>query len=257
MGRLVIWGAGELGGRVALLWRRGHRGEVIGVLRGAAREDDLRGAGVEPTRELPPDFIQPDDLLVLALPGSLKQRAAVMTLEVVKPPRRSILISSTAVYGSAAGRVDEDTPLGGGERAEAAVRAESDFREWAGSSGVILRFGGLHRPGRGPIGALRRNGVAHPGPPNRALPLIHYDDAAQAVFGALSIRDPEPVYLGVTPPSPTRAAFYQRACAVLGLPDPTFTEPLPHEPATFDVSRLRRDLLPTPAQPDWRAAATL
>jgi nucleoside-diphosphate-sugar epimerase len=251
--RLLIWGAGELGGRVGSLWAQ--RGEpVLGLTRSAERHETLCRQGIEPWVGNAVSLLEPDDSLLLALPGSANQQAAVETLTGLPPPARAVLISSTAYYGMPHGRVDEDTPAGSDERARAAAAAERLFHAWAGNRGVIMRLGGLYGPGRGPFAALVRRGSAPMGPPDRTLALIHYDDAATATLGALRHPAPEPIYVGVVPPCPTRREFYQEACRIAGLPEPTFAAPLDLPLAEYDVSRLRRDLLSTPAHPDWRDA---
>lgn len=251
--RLVVWGAGELGGRVATSWvQLSH--PVVGVTQGTSRHDDLRRAGVEPRTGSAVEILTPDDALLLALPGHANQQTAVDALQHTSPPRRAVLISSTGYYGTPVGCVDEDTP--GGETAHACniKAAEHAFRTWAGPCGVVIRFGGLYRPGRGPMSALRRRGAAPEGAPNRTLALIHYDDAATATLAALRHPTPETTYVGVVPPCPTRLEFYTRACKAASLPEPMFTSPLPHPPAEYDVTRLLRDLLPKPAHPDWQDA---
>ncbi|GIX46227.1 MAG: hypothetical protein KatS3mg131_0438 [Candidatus Tectimicrobiota bacterium] len=117
---------------------------------------------------------------------------------------------------------------------------------------MVLRLGGLYCHHRGPLAALRRRGAPPPGPPDRILPLVHYADAATAVIAALCHPAPQPTYHVVVPPCPTRRAFYELACRWLGLPPPAFDLPLGHPPAAYDVTRLRRDLLPAPRYPDWR-----
>jgi nucleoside-diphosphate-sugar epimerase len=249
--RLLIWGAGELGGRVGALWVQ--RGELaLGLTRSTDRHEALRHRGIEPRIASAASLLEPDDSLLLALPGSANQQAAVETLTGLPPPARAVLISSTAYYGMPHGRVDEDTPAGSDERARAAAAAERLFHAWAGNRGVIMRLGGLYGPGRGPFAALLRRGSAPVGPPDRTLALIHYDDAATATLGALRHAAPEPIYVGVVPPCPTRREFYEAACRLAGLPEPAFEAPLNLPLAAYDVTRLRRDLLPTPTHPDWR-----
>lgn len=251
--RLVVWGAGELGGRVAVQWAQsGH--PVVGLTQGTSRHDDLRRAGVEPRLGSATEVLTPDDVLLLALPGNANQRAAVDALQQTPPPSRAVLLSSTGYYGTPAGRVDEDTPRGATPHAMHIEAAEFAFRAWAGAGGVVIRFGGLYRPGRGPLSALLRRGAAPAGAPNRTLALIHYADAAMATFAALRHPAPEATYLGVVPPCPTRLEFYARACEAAGLPEPVYTSPLLHPPAEYDVTRLTRDLLPEPEHPDWRDA---
>lgn len=252
--RLVVWGAGELGGRVAVSWAQGGN-PVVGLTQGTSRHHDLRRAGVVPRSGSAVDVLTPDDALLLALPGHANQKAAVDALQDTRPPARAVLISSTGYYGASAGRVDEDTPRGETQRAMHVEAAERAFRTWAGPCGVVIRFGGLYRPGRGPMSALLRRGTAPEGAPNRTLALIHYTDAATATLAALRHPAPEATYVGVVPPCPTRLEFYTHACAVANLPEPLFmTSPLPHPPATYDVTRFMRDLLRKPDHPDWRDA---
>jgi nucleoside-diphosphate-sugar epimerase len=251
--RLIIWGAGELGGRVAAHWIRAG-GEVVAFTRTPGRHGQLQSLGIEAHTGAPIELLRPEDRLLLALPGHENQQAAVAQLVELQPPRRVVFISSTGYYSAPSGMVDEATPPGLEERAQAIAAVESAFQDWAGDRGVILRCGGLYRPGRGPLSSLQRRGKAPLGPPDRTLALIHYDDAALATFHALRREEVEPVYLAVTPPCPTRREFYTAASAVLGLPMPAFTDPLHLAPADYDVSHLRRDLLPAPQYPDWTAA---
>jgi nucleoside-diphosphate-sugar epimerase len=123
------------------------------------------------------------------------------------------------------------------------------------TTGVVLRCGGLYNHQRGPFTALARRGkVTRQAPADKTMALIHYDDVAAAVVAALRHPAPEPVYLAVTPPCPSRQEFYQLACDRLGLPLPFFDPPTGLPPVSYDVTSLRRDLLPTPAYPDWRMA---
>ncbi|ETW97562.1 MAG: hypothetical protein ETSY1_22165 [Candidatus Entotheonella factor] len=254
--RLVVWGAGELGGRVAIQWAQsGHA--AVGITQGTARHDDLRRAGVEPRIGSAVDVLRPDDVLLLALPGNATQKTAVDALQSTTPPYRAVLISSTGYYGTPVGRVDEQTPAGKTPHAINVEAAERAFRTWAGASGIVIRFGGLYRPGRGPMSALLRRGAAPEGAPNRTLALIHYADAATATLAALRHPAPESTYVGVVPPCPTRLDFYTHACEAASLPQPVFTSPLPHPPAEYDVTRFRRDLLPQPNHPDWRDALAI
>lgn len=253
MGRLVVWGAGELGSRVAAAWVR-DGGDAVGVTATERRHAALAEAGIEPSTRGVWELLRPDDLLLLALPGHAKQLAAVHALAGVPPPARAVLISSTGYYGAPTGLVSESTLRGDADRARAIWGTEQRFRGWAGAAAVVLRLGGLYCRGRGPVAALAGSGEPPAGPPDRTLALVHYDDAATAALAALRCARPERAYLVVTPPCPTRGDFYTAACRELGLAAPYFTPPLGREPARYDVSLLRRDLLPEPAYPDWRDA---
>lgn len=250
MTRLIIWGAGELGGRVARLW---SRSPVIGLTEGRHRHQQLRALGVEPRVGSAAPLLQPDDVLLIALPGDALKAKAVDALAALPAPRRAVLVSSTGFYGTKPAKIDEATGAGTSARARRIANLEEAFLSWAGERGVVVRLGGLYCRGRGPMAALARRGTAKEKAPNKALPLIHYEDAAQAIRTALARDSVEPVYLAVTPPCPTRLAFYEAACERLGLPLPSFSEPLSQGPASYDVSLMRRDLLPVAGYPDWRA----
>jgi nucleoside-diphosphate-sugar epimerase len=254
--RLVVWGAGELGGRVGSRWAQAGEA-VLGLTQSITRHHALRWYGIEPSVAHAAALLKPTDVFLLALPGSAKQQAAVLSLADTPPPMRAVLISSTGYYGTPHGGVDEETRRGDTARASAIEAAELAFRAWMGTRGVVLRLGGLYCRGRGPLAALVRRGTASAGPPDTTLALIHYADAATATLAALQHPAPEPTYVGVVPPCPTRRDFYRCACRRLGLPEPVFDAPLGYPPAAYDVTRLQRDLLPQPAHPDWRDALRL
>lgn len=248
---------------------RGRGGPGDHRLHGATRGPG--GGGVEPRTGDAAEMLREGDRVLLSIAGSEGQRRQAEALNGVRV-RRAIMTGSTGIYGSARGRIDEDTPPGEGDRAQAAARAERAFRVWA-PTGVVVRLGGLYRRGRGPLQPLLRRRAPRPGPPDAALALIHRDDAVTVLLAALLHPQPEATYLAVTPPAPRRDAFYREACRLHGLPRPAFGEAIgvatvaersemlhggtvpPRAAAWYDVSRLRRDLLPAPAHPDWREAA--
>lgn len=253
MGRTVIVGAGELGGRVARL-RRAAGDAVVAHTRSTERHPALLDDGIMARTGLPDD-LAPDDRLLIALPGADRQMMAVAALRNRPPPARVVFVGSTGYYGPAVhGDVDEETPPGTSERAQRNAAAERAFAAWAGDAGVILRLGGLYRPGRGPMSALAKSRRVPPGPPDKTLALIHYDDAATAAAAALVHPAPRAVYLGVTPPCPLRRDFYLAASVILGLDLPGFERALARPPAVYDVRRLRSDLLAEPAHPRWQGA---
>lgn len=254
MRRLVVWGAGELGGRVAAAWAR-DGGEVLAFTETRRQHPSLKAAGATPRLGDPTDTLREDDALLLSLPGSERQAMAIARLARRAPPARAVLISSTGYYGHPPGSIDEDSPPASSLRAAMVVGAEAAFRAWVGEApgrGVVLRMGGLYRPGRGPLSALQRRGFAPKGPPDQSLALIHYEDAATATRRALSHPAPAPTYLCVVPPCPTREAFYLAGCVLLDLPLPAFDPPLKRRLTEYDTAKMRADLLPEPAHPKWQ-----
>ncbi|MCB0192661.1 MAG: hypothetical protein KDJ65_12015 [Anaerolineae bacterium] len=253
---LVVWGAGELGGRVAKLWHT-YVGPVTGITQSEQRHAELIAAGITPRVGSPIDLLQPDDVLLLSLPGHEKQAEAVNHLRErnIAAPARVVMISTIGYFGPKAhGIIDEETPPGSDRRSQSIAAAEQTFQAWAGAAGVVIRSGGLYCKERGPMSALRRRRTMKVRPPDKTLALIHYDDAATAIFEALRHPASEPVYLAVVTPCPTREEFYTRAFHLLDLPDPQFDAPIGLPPAQYQVARLRRDLLPTPAYPNWQSA---
>ena len=95
-----------------------------------------------------------------------------------------------------------------------------------------------------------------PGPPNKILALIHYDDAAIATTKALELPNPANTYIGFMLPSPSRQDYYAAACAALQLSPPTFTDAIA-DPPQYDIGRFQTDLLPHPTHPDWHEALRL
>jgi len=254
--RLVIWGAGTLGGAVGQRWQRGP---VLAFTQTTARHHTLQQLGITPHLESPCPHLQYLDVLLLALPGHAHQQAAITALQAaqITPPQRIVMISSTGYYGLNHALINEATPPGDDPRAATIATVEHEFMAWAGKNGVILRSGGLYGLGRGPIHALARRGYPKAGPPNKTLALIHYLDLAAAVIAALQHPQPAPVYLAVTPPCPTREEFYTLACDQLNLPAPVFTPVITNPPLFYDVTLLRQELHPHPLYPHWQTALAL
>ncbi|MFT7517989.1 MAG: hypothetical protein ACI9MC_000113 [Kiritimatiellia bacterium] len=250
MNRLVVIGAGDVGGRVAAAWVE-LGGVAVGITSSDARHDALRRVGVEPSLVRPSLVVGPGDLVLLATPGSASQLAMAEGLRGVTC-ERLLITSTTGYHGLVDGAVLADDPPGDGDRADLAMRAERAARAVI-ESVVVLRLGGLYRVGRGPLAALLRRGSAPHGPADRPLPLVHVHDAVTAIVGALNHPAPRPTYLVVTPPVPTRAAFYSLACARHGLLAPTGWPTLSLEPASYDARGLS-EILPEPVHSDWREA---
>jgi nucleoside-diphosphate-sugar epimerase len=244
---------------VAGLWLQAG-GDVTGFTRTNRRHAALKTRGVQPQLGSPIGRLDPHELLLLALPGHKAQLTAIeaLTRSSSPPPARTVLISTTGYYGmSIRGVINEDSAPGTNTRAASIAATERAFWSWVGSKGLILRLGGLYSRGRGPLPALARRGAPLLRPPDKPMALIHYDDAATAISTALQQPTPANVYLAVTPPCPTRQEFYRLACQRLKLPEPEFAAPLGYPPATYEVMRLRQDLLPVPAYPDWHSALEL
>ncbi|PTT66260.1 SDR family oxidoreductase [Arthrobacter sp. HMWF013] len=118
-------------------------------------------------------------------------------------PRRVLFVSSTAVYGDAAGGwVDESTTPAPGGFSGRIIREAEDLLlsrlRGTESAPVILRLGGIYGPGRTRLIDQVRGGAAVIPDEPRYTNRIHRDDAAAAIVHLTTMESmPAPVYIGV------------------------------------------------------------
>ncbi len=253
MRHLWVWGAGELGGRVARTWNE-NGGPVTPLTKSDSRHDTLRADGLVPRQGMP-NKMDERDVLLISIAGTAALDKAVEQLSEQPPPARVVITSSTGYYGEQGGLISATTPPGTTERALEVAAMETRFKEWAGERGVVIRLGGLYRQGRGPLNVMKKRGNAPIGAKaDRVIPLLHYDDAASACVAALRVENPRSEYLVVSPPCPTRHEFYLAASVILQLPLPSFGDPSGLPRAEYDVGDTVRDLGYDPQHPKWQKA---
>jgi len=113
-----------------------------------------------------------------------------------KPPRRSLIISSTSVYGQSDGSwVDESSPSVPARfngrvllEMEALARATSEHT-------TVARLSGIYGPGRERLVDFAASGQAVQGSPPLYTNRIHRDDAAAALAHLLAMEKPDDLYL--------------------------------------------------------------
>jgi nucleoside-diphosphate-sugar epimerase len=158
--------------------------------------------------------------------------------------------------------VDEYSPCrpkrAGGAAHLAAEAVLRSHRPGGGST--ILRLAGIYGPGRLPRFAEIRTGQLLEGADDGFLNLIHADDAAAAAVAALSGPTREPIYV-ISDGSPVRRRdFYSELGRLVGAPAmlPSGTasgmvrRPRGENSKRVWNRRMRRDLLPRLAYPDYR-----
>lgn len=100
-------------------------------------------------------------------------------------PRRALFVSSTAVYGSLSGDVDEESPtVPTAFNGSVMLEAEELFLERLAATATrasVLRLGGIYGPGRTRLLDLVHSGTATIPTPDRRTARIHRDDAASAI----------------------------------------------------------------------------
>ena len=209
--RVLIAGCGYVGSALAgLLSEQGHR--VWGLRRFSAPLP----AGVSPVladlgdREALHGALpaEPFDWVVCCAAADARdpdayRRAYVdgiaSLLEVVAPPSRLLLTSSTAVYGQRGGEwVDEESEtVPNAFNGAIMLEAEALIRHGGADEAISLRLGGIYGPGRGRVIELVKSGRAHRPPSPNYTNRIHRDDCAGAAAHLLTLPEPEGIYLGV------------------------------------------------------------
>lgn len=250
----LIAGCGYLGGRVAARWlSQGHR--VFATTRSPEGAAALKQQGLQ---AMVCDVLDP---------ASLKQLPAVQTvchavgwdkqagrtmrdvyvtglanlLDRLPAPERFIFVSSSGVYGQAAGEeVDENSATEPLDDSGKVVLEAERLLHYRLPAAIILRLAGIYGPGR----LFRRDallaGQPLVGDPDRWLNLIQVDDAAAAVQAAQARGQKGTVY-NVADGCPVRRRdFFQELARLLGAPPPRFQLPGPGTPVPSHERTNRR-----------------
>jgi nucleoside-diphosphate-sugar epimerase len=259
--RLVILGGGFTGMAVA---RRALAAgdEVVATTRSEARAGVLRALGVTPivgdladasSASALSAAVGPSTRVLVTFPPDGVTDAWIGRL--VSSASRVAYVSSTAVYGSASGRVDEETPLDpGAPRAAARIAAE---QVWRGVGGTVVRAPAIYGPGRGLHLRLARGEVRLAPDAGNAISRVHVEDLAAALCAVLasSVRGATYV-IGDDAPAP-HAEVVRWLCEAMYLPLPPLAsasevdETLRHD-RRVSPARIRAELKLTPAYPTYR-----
>jgi len=233
---IFIVGCGDIGGRVARLWRlRGL--SVRALARSKASAERLRSQGIEPVsgdldqaESLPQLTIDGQALYYFAPPadGGDDDPRMVNFLHALQQqplPEVVVYLSTSGVYGDRKGAwVDEVTPPQPQTvRAKRRLAAETALREWGRAHGVevvILRVGGIYGPGRLPITRLQKGlpvlNEAESGYTNR----IHAEDLAAICVAAAERGGPDRIYNVSDGQSGTMTQYFKAVAERLGMPQP-------------------------------------
>lgn len=206
--RVLIAGCGDVGGVLATsLVGDGH--EVFGL----KRDTSNLPRGIQPVQA---DLLQPatltslpeniDALVYMPTPGS-RDRAGYEAIFIAgwknlwaalgQEPQRTLMVSSTAVYGESDGAVvDEETPPRPARFNGEILLAMEQLAASNTGQLVVARISGIYGPGRERL--IRQ--AATPGQEVQQTPpfytnRIHRDDAAAALRHLLEMNNPEPLYV--------------------------------------------------------------
>lgn len=175
------------------------------------------------------DFMAEIDTLIVTIPpgrvrtsvSAYSERIAVFLSAIgLGTVRRCVFASSTSVYGSIVGTVDETTdprPISIGSRDLFA--AENLFRN-SGLQVTVVRFGGLIGPDRHPVTHLSgKSGLANGNDP---VNLIHLNDAIGISTSILEKQWWDETLNGVYPYHPPKAEYYTAEALARGLVPPKY-----------------------------------
>ncbi|MDC0741253.1 NAD-dependent epimerase/dehydratase family protein [Polyangium mundeleinium] len=245
---LVLLGCGFTGTYAAkLALAAGTR--VVGTTRSPERAAFLSRLGVDVrlAPRLDVDLVAPllheNTRVLVTYPPDDTTDAALLPL--LSRAASAVYLSSTGVYGNAAGRIDEQTPVDPSEpRAAARLRAEALVRA---AGGVVLRAAAIYGPGRGLHVRLARgeHKIAEGG--QSVISRIHVQDLARFALAALD-RAPKGEVFVVADDAPVpQAEVIDWLCARLGVPRPAEV-PRADLPPTLrndrrvDAGKIRRSL---------------
>ncbi|MDP4540630.1 SDR family NAD(P)-dependent oxidoreductase [Qipengyuania sp. DY56-A-20] len=126
-------------------------------------------------------------------------------------------LSSTGVYGDAAGAwVDEASPTGTGRRS---ARAQCDSR-WLETGARVFRLPGIYGPGRSAFERVRQGKAHRIDLPGQVFSRVHVEDIVSGVVAALE-SDAAPGAYNLADDWPTsQNAVIEEACRLLGIEPP-------------------------------------
>jgi nucleoside-diphosphate-sugar epimerase len=191
MDSLVILGCGFTGSEVARqALARGMN--VVATTRSPDRASELHRLGVvvhvSPTlsRESVAEIVpQGARVLVAFSPDGRTDTEVAPSLAAAEGV---VYISTTGVYGSARGRVDESTPVDA-TKPRAADRLAAE-RVYLDRGATILRAAGIYGPGRGLHRRLMAGDFHVPGNGDNVVSRVHVTDLAALVLGVLDAARP-------------------------------------------------------------------
>ncbi len=200
MDRVLIAGCGDIGRRVARLFRA-RGAAAFGLARSPAAEARLSGWGIVPVagdldergslRGLP---TRAAVVFYFAPPppeGVVDPRARAFADSVPdgEEPAKLVYLSTTAVYGDLKGGwATEDTPaVPKTDRGRRRLDAETVLLAWGRARGVrvvVLRVAGIYGPGRLPVEAIRRGTPVLAEAESPYTNRIHAEDLARVCVAA-------------------------------------------------------------------------
>ena len=147
-----------------------------------------------------------------------------------------LFVSSTSVYGNAAGEVDENSPVTPvTDSAKHLVAAEKLFMDDDSVETSIVRFGGLIGPDRHPVTVLSGKEGLKNG--DEYVNLIHRDDCIHMIKTILENDWWNEIFNGVYPEHPKKWEYYAEEATKRGLNPPVYNGSSETSTGKFIISR--------------------
>ena len=236
MNRVLIVGCGDIGRRVARLWRE-EGFPVCALARSSQSARRLEVLGITPVAG---DLDEPESLAGLPTKGALayylapppgrgetdpRMRAFLECIPPGEEPETIVYMSTTAVYGDLRGgwATEETPPSPSAARGMRRLDAENALLAWGRQGSVpvvILRVAGIYGPGRLPIEKVREGAPVLAGNDSPFSNRIHSEDLARVCVAAARRGTGGAVY-NVSDGQPgTIAQYYCAVADLLGVPRP-------------------------------------
>jgi nucleoside-diphosphate-sugar epimerase len=245
--RILLLGCGYTGLEVARQARA--RGlQVLATTRSFQRSQELAAAGAEPIvlstldAESLASHVDAHSALIVSFPpdGQTDARCAALA----RHAYASAYVSSTGVYGSRRGHIDDSTPAAPDTpRLELRLAAEQAWRE---AGATVLRAAAIYGPGRGMHERVRSGSARIAGDGRQHVCRIHVEDLARALLRSVELPlGPETYVVADDEPAP-QGEVVRYLAQRLGVPCPV-SVPLESAPETLrhdrriDAARFKRE----------------
>lgn len=214
---LVLLGSGYTLTRLAVAEARAGR-DVLAATRDAARRQVLERAGARVTSLEDALTRTAGAHCVVSVPPDAGLDASIAGALARQAPSRLVYLSSTGVYGSARGHVDEDTPVEpSSPTARGRIEAESRYLPLGAA---VLRIAGIYGPERSTLSRLLAGAVRLPEGGGGRISRIHVDDLVEAIRVVLQRGEPGALYCVADDRPASQTETVSWLCQRLGLPLP-------------------------------------
>ena len=231
MKRVTIVGLGWLGEPLALSFLRlGY--QVFGTTTSMEKVRRLSQSNIHTQywisdkASVPPEGLCFSESLVLTIPPSrcpdyIETITKLCQLAAAQGCQHLLYLSSTSVYGVTNIGNSMESPQPDDERGRLILAAERAVLSSDIPEVTILRSAGQYGPGRFPGRFLSGKQAVSGGAP---VNLVHLDDLISIILTIFQNKAWGQVLNACSPHHPSRLDFYTRACELMGLPAPRFSD---------------------------------